>query len=112
MRAITGSDSDRIASEARSQGGPMHAPQIPRTDTVRFADVDLDLQSGEIRKNGSRVLLAEQVFRILALLIRHHGELVTRDDLRRELWPADTFVDFEHSLNAGVKRLREILGDS
>jgi Tol biopolymer transport system component/DNA-binding winged helix-turn-helix (wHTH) protein len=84
----------------------------PPPDAVRFADCHLDLQSGEIWKNGSRVLLPEQLFRILALLVRRHGEVVTRDDLRHELWAADTFVDFEHSLNAGIKRLREILGDS
>jgi Tol biopolymer transport system component/DNA-binding winged helix-turn-helix (wHTH) protein len=90
----------------------MHLPRTPRLDTVRFGDFELDLQSGEIRRNGSRMLLPEQPFRILALLVRRPGELVTRDELRYELWPADTFVDFEHSLNAAIKRLREALGDS
>ena len=79
---------------------------------VRFSDYTLDLQSGELLRNGTRLLLPEQPFRILALLVRQWGTLVTRDDLRRELWPEDTFVDFEHSLNAAVKRLREALGDS
>ena len=90
----------------------MQVPQTPRPDAVRFVDFDLDLQSGEIWKNGSRVLLAEQLFRILALLVRRHGELVTRDDLRHELWAADTFVDFEHSLNEAVNKVRVALGDS
>src|SRR5437773_4249726 len=79
---------------------------------VRFSDYTLDLQSGELLQNGNRLLLPEQPFRILAFMLRQPGTLVTRDDLRRELWPEDTFVDFEHSLNAAVKRLREALGDS
>src|SRR5262245_3147558 len=80
---------------------------------IRFADFELDLGSGELRKSGGApVLLAEQPFRILATLIRQSGNLVTRDELRRALWTEDTFVDFEHSLNAAIKRLREALGDS
>jgi DNA-binding winged helix-turn-helix (wHTH) protein/ubiquinone/menaquinone biosynthesis C-methylase UbiE len=79
---------------------------------VRFGDFALDLRSGELTKKGNRLLLPEQPFRILALLVRSPGSLVTRDDLRRELWRQDTFVDFEHSLNAAIKRLRQALGDS
>jgi Tol biopolymer transport system component/DNA-binding winged helix-turn-helix (wHTH) protein len=79
---------------------------------VRFGDFDLDLQSGELTKSGSRVLLPDQPFHLLAILIRERGVLVTREDLRRELWPEGTFVDFEPSLNAAVKRVREALGDS
>src|SRR5262245_7348597 len=79
---------------------------------VRFGDFRLDLRSGELAQNGSRVLLPDQPFRLLAILIRARGALVTRDDLRRELWPQGTFVDFERSLNAAVKRVREALGDS
>ncbi len=79
---------------------------------VHFGDCALDLRSGELLQNGSRILLAEQPFRILALMVRQPGTLVTREDLRRELWPDETFVDFEHSLNAAVKRLREALRDS
>lgn len=79
---------------------------------ARFLDCTLDLRSGELHRNGRRLLLPEQPFRILSLLIRQPGALVTRDDLRRELWPDDTFVDFEHGLNAAIKRLREALGDS
>ena len=79
---------------------------------ARFLDCTLDLRSGELHQNGHRLLLPEQPFRILSMLIRQPGALVTRDDLRRELWPEDTFVDFEHGLNAAIKRLREALGDS
>src|SRR5262245_48269256 len=80
---------------------------------IRFADFELDVGSGELRKSGGDpVLLAEQPFRILVTLIRQSGNLVTRDELRRELWPEDTFVDFENSLNAAIKRLRIALGDS
>ena len=79
---------------------------------VRFGDFLLDLHTGELSRNGSRVLLPDQPFRLLAILIRQRGALVTRDDLRRELWPEGTFVDFESSLNAAVKRVRDALGDS
>ena len=82
-------------------------------ELARFAEFELDLSSGELWKNGTgRVPLPDQPFRMLAVLIRRPGTLVTRDDLRRELWSDDTFVDFEHSLNAAIKRLREALGDS
>ena len=80
--------------------------------TVRFGLFELDLRAGELRKNGVKVKLQEQPFRILVSLLRQPGEVVTRDELRRELWPSDTFVDFDHSLNAAVKRLRDALDDS
>ena len=87
---------------------PTNGPEF-----VRFADFVLDLRSGELaRSGGVCTLLADQPFRLLATLVRQPGVLVTRDDLRRELWADDTFVDFEHSLNAAIKRLREVLGDS
>jgi TolB-like protein/DNA-binding winged helix-turn-helix (wHTH) protein len=71
----------------------------------------VDLASAELRRGGAPVKLREQCFRILAYLVQHAGELVTRDDLRRVLWPSDTFVDFEHSLNAAMMKLRDALGD-
>ncbi len=80
--------------------------------TVRFGVFEVDLRSGELRRNGVRVRLQEQPFQVLVSLLERPGEVVTREELRRRLWPADTFVDFEHSLNAAVKRLREALGDS
>jgi DNA-binding winged helix-turn-helix (wHTH) protein/tetratricopeptide (TPR) repeat protein/type II secretory pathway predicted ATPase ExeA len=79
---------------------------------VRFSVFEVDLRSGELRKRGLRVPLQQQPFRVLVRLLECPNELVTRDSLRHELWPTDTFVDFEQGLNAAVKRLREALGDS
>src|SRR5206468_12578439 len=80
--------------------------------TRRFGVFELDMRAGELRRNGLRVKLQEQPFQVLALLLETPGEVVTRDDLRARLWQADTFVDFDHSLNAAIKRLRVALGDS
>jgi Tol biopolymer transport system component/DNA-binding winged helix-turn-helix (wHTH) protein len=79
---------------------------------IRFGDCEFDQRSGELWRNGDSAVLPNQPFRILASLVRHPGSLVTRDELARELWPEGTFVDFEHSLNAAVRRLREAIGDS
>ena len=81
-------------------------------DVVHFGEFELDLRTGELARDHRRVLLPDQPFRLLALLIRERGTLVTRDTLRHELWSDDTFVDFEAGLNAAVKRLRETLGDA
>ena len=78
----------------------------------RFGPFELDLRSGELASNGRRQTLPEQPLALLKALLERPGELVTRDELRHELWPGDTFVDFEHGLNAAVKRLRDALGDS
>ncbi len=80
--------------------------------TVRFAAFELDLAVGELRKNGARVRLQGQPFQILVCLVDRAGEVVTREELRQKMWPADTFVDFDHSLNTAVNKLREALGDS
>jgi TolB-like protein/DNA-binding winged helix-turn-helix (wHTH) protein/lipoprotein NlpI len=79
---------------------------------IRFGVFEIDLQAAELRKQGRRIKLQEQPFQILVLLLDHRGGVVSRDDLRRRLWPVDTFVDFDHSLNTAVMRLREALGDS
>jgi Tol biopolymer transport system component/DNA-binding winged helix-turn-helix (wHTH) protein len=79
---------------------------------VRFDVFEVDLRAGELRKQGRRVKLQEQPFRVLSLLLERSGQIVTRDELRRNLWPADTFVDFDHGLNSAVARLREALSDS
>jgi TolB-like protein/DNA-binding winged helix-turn-helix (wHTH) protein/Tfp pilus assembly protein PilF len=81
-------------------------------NSVRFGVFEFDLRSGELRKHGIRIKLQEQPCQILAILLEHHGEMVTREDLQRRLWPSDTFVDFDHSLNTAVMRLREVLSDS
>jgi DNA-binding winged helix-turn-helix (wHTH) protein/Tol biopolymer transport system component len=80
--------------------------------TVRFADFELDLSTGELCSNGNVTYLQEKPFRILSLLLEHPGQLITREQLVKHLWPDGTFVDFDQSLNKAVNRLREALGDS
>jgi DNA-binding winged helix-turn-helix (wHTH) protein len=79
---------------------------------VRFGTFEADLRSGELRRNGARVRLQEQPLRVLAMLLERPGEVVTREELHGRLWSSDTFVDFDHGLNAAIKRLRDALGDS
>jgi TolB-like protein/DNA-binding winged helix-turn-helix (wHTH) protein/tetratricopeptide (TPR) repeat protein len=79
---------------------------------IRFGPFQLDLRAAELQHNGTKIKLPEQPFQILAELVEHPGEVVTREELRQRLWRSDTFVDFEHGLNTAVKRLREALGDS
>src|SRR6266404_1923748 len=89
----------------------MKQSAIP-ANSVRFGVYEFDLRSGELRKHGIRIKLQEQPCQILAILLEHRGEMVTREELQRRLWPSDTFVDFDHSLNTAVMRLREALNDS
>jgi TolB-like protein/DNA-binding winged helix-turn-helix (wHTH) protein/Flp pilus assembly protein TadD len=77
-----------------------------------FGVFELDLRSGELRKHGLRVRLQEQPVQILAMLLEQPGEIVTREELHKRLWPADTFVDFDHGLNKAISKIREALGDS
>jgi len=79
---------------------------------ISFGTFEADLRTGELRRDGRKIRLQEQPFQILAMLLEHAGEIVTREELRSRLWPADTFVDFDHGLNAAVKRLRDALADS
>src|SRR5215813_3539246 len=74
--------------------------------------LEINFQSGELRKNGIRLRLSGQPFQVLAVLVERSGELVTREELHSALWPADTFVDFDHGLNNAVGRIREVLEDS
>jgi TolB-like protein/DNA-binding winged helix-turn-helix (wHTH) protein len=80
--------------------------------TALFGPYALDLRSGELRKNGTRVKMGEQPFQILLMLLASPGELVTREELRTKLWADDTFVDFDHSLNSAVQRLRDCFSDT
>jgi tetratricopeptide (TPR) repeat protein/DNA-binding winged helix-turn-helix (wHTH) protein len=80
--------------------------------TLRFGVFEVDLSTSELRKHGIRIRLEDQPFHILSLLLECPGELVTREDLRRKLWSADTFVDFDRSLNKAMSKLRLALGDS
>jgi len=86
----------------------------PGTDTatIRFGIFEVDPNSGELRRNGVRVKLQEQPYQVLMTLLEHPGDVVTREELRTRLWAEDTYVDFDHSLNAAVRRLRDALGDS
>ena len=79
---------------------------------LRFESFELDLRAGELRKSGVRLRLQGQPIQLLAILLQSPGQLVTREELRAQLWPSDTFVDFDHSLNNAILRIREVLGDS
>src|SRR5437660_8376984 len=80
--------------------------------SVRFGPFEVDLRAGELIRNGRRIRLQDQPLQVLAMLLERPGDVVTRDELRQKLWPADTFVDFDHSLNTAVNKIREALGDS
>ena len=82
------------------------------SDRVQFGPFEADLHTHELWKFGTRIKLVGQPFEVLAILLSKPGELVTRDALRERLWPGDTFVDFNHGLNAAVNKLREALSDS
>src|SRR6266581_587575 len=79
---------------------------------IRFGVFEVDLQAGELRKHGLRIKLRDQPFQILSLLLARPGQVVSRDELQKQLWPNDTFVDFDSGLNKAVNHLREALGDS
>jgi len=85
---------------------------MPQQKIFRFGVFEVDPGSGELRKSGIRLRLQEQPFQTLLLLMERSGEVVSREELRQKLWPADTFVDFDHSLNTIINKLREVLGDS
>ena len=82
------------------------------SSTRRFGVFEVDLRAGELRRNGIKVKVQEQPFQVLAELLDRPGQVVTREELRNRLWQADTYVDFDHSLNAAIRRLRDALGDS
>ena len=79
---------------------------------VRFGVFEADLRSGELRKNGLKIRLPGQPFEVLAMMLERPGEVVTREELQKRLWPDGTFVDFDHSLNNAINKIREALGDS
>src|SRR5208282_3261271 len=86
--------------------------QAPRSPMLKFGPYLVDLAAGEVRKNGSRIRLQEKPLRVLAALAERQGQLVTREELNKRLWPDDTFVDFETGLNTAVSKLRDALSDS
>ena len=96
----------------RPQSGSPVAVPSDSQEGIRFGEFELDLRTAELRTAGEKLYLQEQPFRILAMLLERPGQLVTRDELKKALWASDTFVDFDHSLNRAMNRLREVLEDS
>ena len=84
----------------------------PSPRSIRFGDFEVNIAAGELRKNGTKIKLQDQPFRVLTALLARPDEVVTREELRTELWPDDTYVDFDRSLNTAVNKLREAIGDS
>ena len=84
---------------------------VGQNQTVHFGPFELDVQCGELRKSGIRLKLQGQPIQVLEILLQKPGQLVTREEIRQRLWTSDTFVDFDHSLNTAVKKLRQTLGD-
>ena len=99
-------------SPQASKTTPDPSPASSSAQSVRFGLFEADLRARELRKRGVKVRLPDQPFQVLQLLLEHPGEVVTREELRQRLWSADTFVDFDLSLNSAVRKLREALGDS
>jgi serine/threonine protein kinase/Tol biopolymer transport system component len=85
---------------------------VPAARVLRFGDFELDVRAREMRKHGVRVRLQDQSFQILLMLLDNAGEVVLREEIQRKLWPNDTIVEFDHSINAAIKRLREALAES
>src|SRR5579862_1606678 len=105
------------ASELSMNSGTQELPdsvtqQSGPKGLVQFGVFELNMQTGELRKSGVRIRLQGKPFQILQALLERPGEVVTREELRKRLWPADTFVDFESGLNTAANRLRLTLGDS
>jgi DNA-binding winged helix-turn-helix (wHTH) protein len=92
--------------EVIAVGAPSHSVQV-----IRFATFEVDLRAGETRKSGLKLKLTGQPFEVLSILLERPGEVVTREELQKRLWP-DTFVDVDHNLNAAINKIREVLGDS
>jgi DNA-binding winged helix-turn-helix (wHTH) protein/predicted Zn-dependent protease len=88
------------------------APETQSPTILRFAVFEVDLRSGEVHKQGVRIKLQEQPFQVLKILLQRPSEVVTREELRSEIWQSDTFVDFDNGLNTSINKLREALGDS
>jgi cholera toxin transcriptional activator len=90
----------------------MSSPQTSTAGMYRFGVFEVNSAAGELRKSGVRIRLQEQPFQVLLTLLERPGGIVTREELQQKLWPAETFVDFDHGLNTAVNKLREALGDS
>src|ERR1039457_2287356 len=83
-----------------------------RAPVYRFGAFEFDARGGELRKHGIKIKLQDQPQEILLLLLQHTGELVSREEIRKDLWPGNTFVDFDNAINSAVRKLRDALGDT
>lgn len=88
------------------------APSVQSPGRLRFESFELDLRSGEVWRGGIRLRLQDQPFQVLRVLLERRGEIVTREELKQQLWPGNTIVDFDDGLNTAVKKIRDLLGDS
>src|SRR5215468_1114333 len=86
-------------------------PESESPNLVRFSSYEVNLRAGELYREGRKIRLQVQPFHVLAMLLEHPGQVVARKDLQKRLWPGDTFVDFDHSLNTAIKKLRQALND-
>src|SRR5499425_3475145 len=86
-------------------------PESQSPNLVRFSSYEVNLRAGELYREGRQIRLQVQPFHVLAMLLEHPGQVVARKDLQKRLWPSDTFVDFDHSLNTAIKKLRQALDD-
>jgi DNA-binding winged helix-turn-helix (wHTH) protein len=94
------------------EGNPHALSPVSRTRLIRFGAFELDCRAGELRKHGVRIRLRPQTFQILLMLLENPGEVVLRDEIRQRLWPNNTIVEFEHSINAAIQKLRDALGET
>lgn len=105
-----------VSGEPESSATLTVVPASPfparRSGVAHFGVFEVDLDARELRKQGRRIRLQNQPFSVLVFLLERAGTVVTREEMRTQLWPADTFVDFDHSVNTAVNKLREVLGDS
>src|ERR1700737_400889 len=85
---------------------------VPASRLVQFGEFEVDLRAGELFRQGKKIKIQERPFQVLAILLEHAGEVVTRDEFRQRIWSADTFVDFDHSVAVAVGKVREALRDS
>src|ERR1700688_2047930 len=85
---------------------------LPPNSVVRFGTYEVSLRSGEVRKAGLRIRVQQQPMKLLEILLEHPGEVVTREELRRRVWPNESFGDFDQALNIAIRKLRGALGDS
>lgn len=102
------SESGKLMGDFRSERLP---PLVHNSRIARFGAYEVDLAAGQLRKSGVRIKLQDRPFQILAVLLERPGEVVTREELEKRLWPADTFVDFEHGMNTAITKLRQALSD-